>query len=78
MPQPIRESPIESENDERALGPASAAANIAAELVPIASVAKMIGVSKAAVRRKAWRKGVCVRVGGRLHVHRSAIGALYV
>jgi hypothetical protein len=38
----------------------------------------MIGVSKAAVRRKAWRKGVCVRVGGRLHVHQSAIGALYV
>ena len=61
----------------RALGRASAPADIASEFVPIGSVAKMIGVSKGAVRKKAWRKGVCVRIGGRLHVHRSAIGALY-
>ena len=69
---------LESCRALRLLGRASAPTNIASDLVPIASVAKMIGVSKAAVRRKAWRKGVCVRVGGRLHVHQSAIGALYV
>jgi len=69
---------LESCRALRLLGRASAPTNIASDLVPIASVAKMIGVSKAAVRRKAWRKGVCVRVGGRLHVHQSAIGALYL
>ena len=68
---------LESCRALRALGRASAPADIASDLVAIASVAKMIGASKAAVRRKAWRKGVCVRIGGRLHVHRSAIGALY-
>ena len=68
---------LESCRALRTLGRASAPADIASDLVPIGSVAKMIGVSKDAVRKKAWRKGVCVRVGGRLHVHRSAIGALY-
>jgi hypothetical protein len=68
---------LESCRALRLLGRASAPTDIAGDLVPIASAAKMLGVTKAAVRKKAWRKGVCVRVGARLFIHQTAISALY-
>ena len=69
---------LESCRALRALGPASAAANIAGELIPVASVAQMIGTTKAAIRMKVRRAKVGVKMGGRVYVHRSAIPALYV
>ncbi len=68
---------LESCRALRALGRASAPADIANDLIPIASVAKMIGVSKAAMRMKVRRARIGVKIGGRIHVHRTAIPALY-
>jgi hypothetical protein len=68
---------LESCRALRALGPASAAANIAGELVPIGCVARMIGVSKDAMRMKVRRAKVGIKMGGRVYVHSAAIPALY-
>ncbi|HEY8126152.1 MAG TPA: hypothetical protein VIF88_12130 [Methylocystis sp.] len=68
---------LESCRALRALGPASAAANIAGELVSIGSVAQIIGVSKDAVRMKVRRAKIGVKRGGRVYVHSAAIPALY-
>jgi hypothetical protein len=71
------EAQLESCRALRAQCHASDAADMASDLIPVTKVAQLIGVSKEAMRMKVRRKGVGIKVGGRLHVHVSAIGSLY-
>jgi hypothetical protein len=71
------EAQLESCRALRAQCHASGAADMASELILASKVAQLIGVSKEAMRMKVRRKGIGVKVGGRLHVHVSAISSLY-
>lgn len=46
-------------------------------LIPIATAAQLLGVSKNAIRKQATRRGLTVFVGNRLHIYRSALSEVY-
>ena len=62
----------------RALRFTSETANMASDLLSVSNVARIFFTSEEAIRKAAWRKKVGVKLGGRVFIHRSALGALYL